>query len=1211
MGGAGVIGGAGAETRWRFWIDRGGTFTDIVAQHGDAPPQLMKLLSESPGQYADAAVEGIRRVLGLEAGEAVPAGQIEHVRMGTTVATNALLERAGAPVALVVSDGFADLLSIGRQARPRLFDLEIRKPEPLPVATEEIAGRVGLDGDVLEPLDLAGARAALERAWAAGARSCAIALLHAWKHPEMERAVEAVARAVGFGHVSVSHRVSGVIGYYPRAATTVVDAYLSPVLGRYVEQVTAALGDVPVSFMQSNGGLVEAAGFAGKDAILSGPAGGIVGMARTAEAEGFARVVGFDMGGTSTDVSVHDGALERVFETEVAGVPLSVPMLDIHTVAAGGGSVLSVTGGRLRVGPESAGADPGPGAYRRGGPPTVTDANILLGRIQPDAFPATFGPGGDEPLDTAAVRAAFEGLAADYAAQTGQAIGPEALAEAFVGLAVSNMARAIKQVTLDRGRDLEGFALQAFGGAGGQHACAVADALGIDRVLVHPFAGVLSALGIGLADVRDVCRVAVERPLDAAAAEEVVARLDALEAEQRDALAGDGEVEVRRTVSLRYGGTDTALEVAFGAMDAMVAAFEAAHRARFGFAMEGRSLVVAAVSSEAVRAGAGLAGLAVGPGAGAGAGPGDGPGDGVVAVWSGGRRRDAPLLARDALSVGQTIDGPALVCDAGATTVIDADWRAHVAASGTLVLERAAPRARPRLSAKGPADPLQLALFNNMFMAAAERMGGVLRETATSVNIKERLDFSCAVFDASGGLIANAPHVPVHLGAMGESVRAVLASRAGKLRPGDMVALNNPYNGGTHLPDVTLIAPVFDRNGTTLRGFVANRGHHSDIGGTLPGSTPPDAVTLEEEGVVLDDLLVCRGGTFDETGFRAALADAPYPARSPETNVSDLRAQIAANRSGIAEMEAMSTRYGWDVVEAYAGHVMDHAEARVRAVIAALPDGAVRYRLDNGAEIHVAIRVDRKARRATLDFTGTSAQHRGNFNAPPAVTRAAALYVFRCLVDDDLPLNEGCMRPLALVIPEGTLLSPRPGAAVVAGNTEISQGVCNALFLATGALAAGQGTMNNLLLGNDSTQYYETICGGAGAGPGFPGADAVHTHMTNTRITDPEILEARYPMRVRRFAVRAGSAGEGAMGGGAGIIREIEALAPMTLSMVSSSRLVAPPGLCGGGPGAPGRQWIRRADGHEAALGAVARAELSIGDRIVVETPGGGGYGSP
>ena len=1195
----------GRETdAWRFWIDRGGTFTDIVAQRDGDTPTMLKLLSDNPDAYADASIAGIRRLLGLGPESPIPAGVIAEVKMGTTVATNALLERKGDPVVLVVTRGFGDLLAIGRQARPRLFDLNIRKPAPLPMTVIEVDGRVTPQGQTLVETDFEAAEADLVRARQAGATACAIALLHAWKQPHEERAVADIARRVGFAHVSLSHEVSPTLGYYGRATTTVIDAYLSPVLRRYVAQVADGLGDTPLYFMQSGGGLVEAGGFGGKDSILSGPAGGIVGMARTAEADGYSKVVGFDMGGTSTDVSVYDGAFERVYETEVAGVPLSVPMLDIHTVAAGGGSILSINSGRLRVGPASAGSVPGPAAYRRGGPATVTDANVVLGRVTPDHFPAVFGPSGDQPLDVDAAERVFADLSAQYRDETGTGIDPRDLAEAFLAVAVSNMARAIKHLTTDRGRDLKDFALQSFGGAGGQHACSVADALGIDRVLVHPFAGVLSALGIGLADERDVWRASVEVPLSDRSVARAAGNL-AERAQARAEALGDGAT-VTHSASLRYVGTDTALAVRFGSLPEMVAAFEAAHTARFGFATPGREIILSSLTSEAVKQGAALGENLTGGDRNAGAPPLE-----TAEVWMAGRPVRAGFYQRRDLSPGWSANGPAIIVDPGATMVIDPGWRCVVAQSGALVVSRQAPASRPALSADAGPDPLHLELFNNRFMAIAERMGAVLRDTATSVNIKERLDFSCALFDANGGLIANAPHMPVHLGAMGESVRAVLASRRGTLNPGDMIALNNPFNGGTHLPDVTVVAPVFDTDERTIRFFVGNRGHHADIGGVTPGSTPPHATALEEEGVVIDDFLISDGGAFREAAFRALLSNALYPARNPDTNVSDIRAQIAANRAGIAEVAALLEADGWPLVSAYAGHVMDNAEESVRRVIDRLESGATQYPLDDGSVICVAVEVDRAARSAVIDFTGTSPQRPGNFNAPPAVSRAAVLYVFRCLVDDDLPLNEGCLRPLRLVVPEGSLLSPAEGAAVVAGNTEISQALCNALFLAMGAMAASQGTMNNLLLGNGRVQYYETLCGGSGAGPDFAGADAVHTHMTNTRITDPEVLEERYPMRVHKFAVRCGSGGHGSLRGGHGAVREIEALEPMTLSFVSSSRIVSPPGLSGGGAGAPGEQWIIRTDGRREALEGVASAELGPGDRIVIATPGGGGWGPP
>lgn len=1189
--------------QWRFWVDRGGTFTDIVGQRPDGGFEVAKLLSENPGAYEDAALEGIRRLLCLAAGAAIPEDQIEHVRIGTTVATNALLERKGARTLLVVNEGFADLLRIGRQARPRLFDLDIKKPEPLYEAVEEVAARVGLDGNELSPLDEAAARKMFQTARAAGLEACAIALINAWKLPGHELRLGELARQAGFEFVTLSHQADPLIGLVPRAATSVTDAYLTPVLRAYVDKVAGMLGAVDLHFMQSNGGLSEARSFRGKDAVLSGPAGGVVGAAKTAEALGFDKVIGFDMGGTSTDVCVYEGAYERTVEADVAGTPLRAAMMDIHTVAAGGGSILRFDQGRLVVGPESAGTDPGPACYRRGGPLTVTDANVLLGRIQPEDFPHVFGPGHDAPLDRDVVVETFEALAREVEVETGMARTPEDLASGFLQIAVANMARAIRKITLERGRDTAGFALQSFGGAGGQHACAVADELGVDTIIIHPFAGVLSALGIGLADEIDIRRASLELALDEAAVEEGRGRLEGLKAAQAEKL-GEAGVRFEQMAALRYTGTDTRIDVAFGAAGEMRAAFEAAHQKQFGFVTPGRGLVMESVGSEARRAGANASFRNVAAGDGAPPEPVRG-----ARLWSGGGVVDAPVLVRSKLQSGDEIAGPALIAEETATTVIDAGWSAKVADRGELVLTRTVPQARAEVSAKGPPDPVLLELFNNMFMAVAERMGAVLRETATSVNIKERLDFSCAVFDAEGRLLANAPHMPVHLGAMGESVRTVLKTRGPSLTPGDMIALNNPFNGGTHLPDITVVSPVFDTDGKTIRFFVGNRGHHADIGGLTPGSTPPDATRLEQEGVVIDDFLVRQGGEFREDAFRELLTSATYPARNPEANISDMRAQIAANEAGARDMLAMIERYGWEGVSAYAGHVMDNAEESVRRVIDRLADGEMQVEMDDGLPLCVSVKVDREKRSATIDFTGTGPQRPGNFNAPPVVTRSAALYAFRCLVEDDLPLNEGCLRPLELIIPEGSFLSPSHGAAVVAGNTEVSQAVCNVLFGALGTCAAAQGTMNNLLFGNERFQYYETICGGAGAGPGFDGADAVHTHMTNTRITDPEIFELRYPMRIERFAIRRGSGGEGAHAGGDGAVRTIRVLSDCEATLVASSRRIAPFGIEGGGAGQTGMQVVKRADGDAERVEGVARVTLKAGDAITIETPGGGGWG--
>ena len=1178
---------------WSFWIDRGGTFTDIVARAPDGLLQTAKLLSENPERYADAAVAGIRTILKLADDAPLPAEAIAAVKMGTTVATNALLERKGARTLLVVDRGFADLLAIGDQTRPRLFDLAIRRPAPLYDDVIEIGGRIDRDGVEVLPLNDAGTLALLTARRVEGYDAVAIALTHGWAHAATEARVAALARQAGFAQVSASHAVSPLIGLVARGRTTVVDAYLSPVLRRYVDRVAGALGPVPLHFMQSSGGLIDARAFQGKDAILSGPAGGVVAAARTAEAAGFDRVIGFDMGGTSTDVALYAGRFERVLDAEIASVAMRVPMMAIETVAAGGGSILHYDGSRFRVGPDSAGADPGPACYRRGGPLTVTDANVLIGKIQPAYFPAVFGPNGDQPLDLAATRGGFF----DLAVRTGMD-DPRRVAEGFLDVAVAQMAAAIKRVALEQGEDVATFALQCFGGAGGQHACRVAEVLGMRTVLIHPFAGVLSAYGMGLADKVAIRQRSVEQPLGAA--------LDALVATLGDDAMREVGADARRvvTVNLRYAGTDTALPVDWADEDAMRAAFEQAHRARFGFVSPERAIVTESVVVEAIVAGEPVEPVPLPPRDGGLPAPLD-----HVTVWTGGADHRTPVHDRAGLRPGDRIAGPALIREAIATTMVEPGWTVEVGAGGELILRHDGAAARGALD-PAVVHPVQLELFNTRFMGIAERMGVVLRNTASSVNMKERLDFSCALFDAQGRLVANAPHVPVHLGAMGESVRTILASRGATLKPGDVVALNNPFNGGTHPPDVTVIAPVFDDAGRDIRFFVANRGHHADIGGLTPGSTPPASRTLEEEGVVIDDFLLVDGGELREDAFRALLSDARYPARSPDTNVADIKAQLAANATGIAELSALVAASGWHVVEAYMGHVMAHAEESIRRVVTRLADGAFDYAMDDGTPLKVRVTIDHAARTATIDFTGTGPASSGNVNAPPAVTRAVVLYAFRCLVGEDLPLNEGCLAPLTIVIPDDTFLSPPPGRAVVAGNTEVSQAVCNALLGALGACAAAQGTMNNFLFGNDRYQYYETICGGTGAGPDFAGTSAVHSHMTNTRITDPEILEHRYPVRLDRFAIRRGSGGKGARPGGDGVVRAITALEPMTATIVASRRTVAPFGLTGGGDGAVGTQRVERRDGSTRPLGGVDQVDLLPGDRFVIETPGGGGYGA-
>ncbi|MFI2241961.1 hydantoinase B/oxoprolinase family protein [Streptomyces chrestomyceticus] len=1204
--------------RWEFWIDRGGTFTDVVGRRPDGRLVTGKLLSHRPGSTEDAAVAGIRAMLGLAPGAPVPAERIAVVKMGTTVATNALLERTGEPTVLVTTEGFRDALRIAYQNRPRIFDRRIVLPEALYERVIEVPERVDARGTVVRPPETDAVRAELARAYEDGLRSAAVVLLHGYRYADHEKAVAALAKEAGFPQVSCSHEVSPLMKLVPRGDTTVVDAYLSPILGRYVAEVARQLPGVRLMFMQSNGGLREAAHFRGKDAVLSGPAGGVVGMARSsAEAgDGYDRVIGFDMGGTSTDVSHYAGSFERIFGNEVAGVRMRAPMMNIHTVAAGGGSVLHFDGRRYRVGPDSAGAVPGPACYRRGGPLTVTDANVMLGRVQPAHFPAVFGPDGDQPLDDATVRERFVLLAEETAEATGDRRGPEEVAAGFLDIAVLNMANAVKKISVQRGYDVTRYALTSFGGAGGQHACAVADALGIGTVVVPPLAGVLSAYGIGVADATAMREQAVEVEIDpesdATDLEGVHGVCDRLAARTRRELLDDGvpeeSVTTRARVMLRYAGTDSAIGVALDTPREMAAAFVRAHRARYGFTMD-KPLIAEAVSVEAVGAAGGSAGHEVPTGERAGKlRP-----VATVRMFAQGRWQDTDLFARADLRPGDTLTGPAIVAEDDATTVLDPGWQARAGERGHLLLTRARPRAG------GPAvgtdaDPVMLEVFNSLFMAIAEQMGVRLENTAHSVNIKERLDFSCALFDHEGNLIANAPHIPVHLGSMGESIKEVLRRRRGvdgELRPGDVYAVNDPYHGGTHLPDVTVVTPVFDDAGEELLFLVASRGHHAEIGGITPGSMPAFSRTIQEEGVLFDNWLLVRDGRLREDETRDLLAAGPYPSRAPDANIADLRAQIAANEKGIRELRKMIEQFGLDVVRAYMGHVQDNAEESVRRIIAGLADGSYRYETDGGAVIQVALTVDRAARSAVLDFAGTSEQLPGNANAPSSVVMAAVLYVFRTLVAEDIPLNSGCLKPVEVRIPPGSMLAPEFPAATVAGNVETSQAVTGALYAALGVQAEGSGTMNNLTFGNDRVQYYETVASGSGAGDGFDGADAVQTHMTNSRLTDPEVLEWRYPVRVESFSVREGSGGDGRWRGGRGAERRLRFLEPVTVALLTGHRRVPPYGMAGGGPGATGANLVRRADGTEEALEGCDVAEIGAGDVLVIRTPGGGGYGEP
>ncbi len=1207
---------------WRLSIDRGGTFTDVVASDPTGRIHALKVLSRDPVHAGDPAVRGLGELLHRHAPDGV---RIESVRLGTTVATNALLERKGEPTLLVVTRGFRDALRIGHQHRPDIFAREIRLPPVLYADTVEANERVAADGAVLEPLDEAALALDLARARDAGLRAVAIAFLHAVHNPAHEQRAAALARAAGFEEIVVSHAVAPLVGLIARGDSAVADAYLSPVLLRYLSAFRLELGErhgqPPLLLMQSSGGLVDPEGFRGLHSVLSGPAGGVVGLAVAGAASGCAHVIGLDMGGTSTDVSLYAGALPRRFVTEIDGVRLQAPMLDIHTIAAGGGSIVRHADGRLQVGPDSAGADPGPACYRRGGPATVTDCNVVLGRIRADRFPQVFGPAGDAPLDPSASRARLASIAEAVADAGGPRYTVESLAAAFVEVAVSKMANAIRELALRHGEDAGRFTLVPFGGAAGQHACAVADALGIDALLLHPLAGVLSAWGIGLARRRCLRRRSVECDLDAAGTNAATVALDELERAARAELLRQGiadqDVELQRSAELRIAGSDTALELPWQPVAGLRSAFLAAHRRLYGFSDDAAGVVIATVSVEAAERST--------------TGDGDAaraafeatdpplpnrPDDATRTVhaattdtWIDGSWREVAMLRREELAAGRTVTGPALLSEPGSTAWIAAGWEGSVGHDGSLVLRRTETTVATAPRAAGAPDPLRLEVFSGLFMHVAEQMGVVLCQTASSVNIKERLDYSCALFDADANLVANAPHMPVHLGSMGASVAAVLEAHGADLRPGDAYLLNSPYHGGTHLPDMTVVTPVFDTAGARVHFFTASRAHHADVGGITPGSMPPGSRDIGEEGVLIEPVRIVRDGIFAADTVRGLLASAAWPARNPVQNLADLRAQLASNARGIRELERAAAMHGWPLLLAYMGHVQDNAEACMRRAIRGLRDGRFRYEMDSGQQVAVSIRVDRDAGAATVDFTGTSAQQANNFNAPRAVTVAAVLYVFRTLVDEPIPLNAGCLRPLSIVVPPGSMLDPRSPGAVVAGNVETSQCVVDALYGALGLQAAAQGTMNNFTFGNERYQYYETIAGGSGAGPGYPGASGVQTHMTNSRLTDPEVLERRFPVLLREFSLRAGSGGAGACRGGDGLVREVEFRESMTAAILSNHRRVPPFGLAGGMPGATGINRLLRRDGSSETVQATAEFAVDAGDRFRIETPGGGGYG--
>lgn len=1199
---------------WSFWVDRGGTFTDIVARRPQGDLVSHKLLSDNPEHYKDAVIEGIRQLMDVPRNEQIPVEQIEEIKMGTTVATNALLEHRGEPTLLVTTHGFADVLRIGYQSRPDLFAIDIQIPEMIYHKTVELNERVSAKGEVLMVLDPDRTHKLLKQAYDEGLRSCAVVLMHSYRNPDHERRVGEIAREVGFEHITLSAEASPLIKIVSRGDTAVADAYLSPILRRYVDQVAGELGGFVnepgrLMFMQSNGGLTDAQMFNGKDAILSGPAGGVVGMAKTAEEAGFKKLIGFDMGGTSTDVCHYHGEYERTFETEVAGFRLQTPMMSIHTVAAGGGSLLNFDGSRFRVGPESAGAYPGPACYRNGGPLTVTDCNVMLGKLQPEYFPKVFGPDANGPLDVRAVKHHFQLMAAEVEEQTGQTLSTTEIAEGFLAIAIDNMANAIKHISTQRGYDIQDYVLCCFGGAGGQHACLVAEALGMKKVFLHPYSGVLSALGMGLADTRDVSEVSIEQVLTT----ETMTHIDKERA--RLSLAGIEKLMKQRVkrdaiqtqcrVHVKYHGSDTSLLVPLDSMDEIISHFESKHRQRFGFISRSRKLIIEALQVETVGGGTQVK-------ASAQAEPISGSEPGVTYhnLTTKGKRHKAPFYQREKIPPGMQILGPAVIVEKTSTIVIEPGWGATLTNENDIVLEQVAESRMPIQVTSTP-DPITLEIFNNLYMHIAEQMGLVLQNTAASVNIKERLDFSCAIFNADGELVANAPHMPVHLGSMSHSIKTVIDKNRGQMSKGDAFMLNDPYNGGTHLPDITVIKPVFNPKGTEIAFYVASRGHHADVGGITPGSMPSDSVHIKEEGVLFNNVKIVDKGEFQEETLRRLLSSARFPARNIDYNIADLRAQLAACEAGMQALLRVVEQYGLGVVTAYTHHVQNNAEESVRKVIEVLSDGAFTYQMDDGCQVEVNIRVDKSARSAVIDFTGTSAQHPSNFNAPLAVTHAAVLYVFRCLVNDAIPLNSGCLRPLDIRVPLGTMLNPRYPAAVVAGNVEVSQLAVDTLFGALGIAAASQGTMNNVTWGNETFQYYETLCGGSGATDNADGISAVHTHMTNSRLTDPEVLEWRFPVRLEEFRIRKGSGGRGKHKGGDGVVRKTRFLTEMEVSVLTNRRKVPPYGLAGGENGQVGRNSVLRYSGKEEPLASKAHTSLLAGDVLIIETPGGGGFGRP
>lgn len=1201
---------------YQFWIDRGGTFTDIVACKPDGSLITHKLLSENPDCYPDAVIQGIREILNLSPHQLIPSELISEVKMGTTVATNALLERKGDRTLLIITKGFKDALRIGYQNRPDIFARQIILPEMLYEQVIEVEERYTAQGEELTPVNLAILKPQLQQVYQTGIRSCAIVLMHGYRYPQHEQKIAALAQEIGFTQISVSHQISPLMKLVSRGDTTVVDAYLSPILKRYINQVASQLNSNPnlskdaikLMFMQSNGGLTNAQKFQGKDSILSGPAGGIVGAVQTSLKAGFHSIITFDMGGTSTDVAHFNGEYERQFETEIAGVRMRTPIMAIHTVAAGGGSILTFDGSRYRVGPESAGANPGPACYRNGGQLTVTDANVMLGKIQPQFFPKVFGKNGDLPLDSEIVHQKFRELAIQIQTQTGDNRTPEEVATGFITIAVENMANAIKKISLQRGYDVSNYTLCCFGGAGGQHACLIADTLGIKQIFIHPYAGVLSAYGMGLADVRILREQAIENRLTVELIPEIEQIFSQLETEAKAELENpEFQTEVIFKLYLKYEGNDSTLAVNFVSdLSALIQQFEQEHQTRYGFIKSEKALIIESITAEIIQQM-------------------DTPEERIltrtrtepptaiatVNIYTHNEWKNTPVFQRNDLQPGDIINGPAIIIESIGTNIIEPGWQAELTERNDLILKSNDSVNFPLIKEEKAikADPVKLEIFKNLFQFIAEQMGITLQNTAASVNIKERLDFSCAIFDQYGQLVANAPHIPVHLGSMSESVESLITAKGETLKPGDVYMLNNPYNGGTHLPDVTVITPVFNESGEQILFYVASRGHQADIGGITPGSMPPNSKNIQEEGILIDNFQLVKQGNFLEAELLNLLTSSHYSARNPATNIADLQAQIAANEKGVQELQKMVTQYGLNTVQTYMQYVQDNAEESVRRAIDVLKDGEFTYPMDNSGVIKVSIKIDKNNRNATIDFTGTSEQLPSNFNAPKAVCKAAVLYVFRTLVNDSIPLNAGCLKPLNIIIPEGCFLNPRYPAAVVAGNVETSQAIVDALYGALNVMSASQGTMNNFTFGNQNYQYYETICGGSGAGINYHGTDAVHTHMTNSRLTDPEVLEWRYPVLLQEFRIRENSGGLGQFKGGNGMIRKVQFLEPMTAGILSEHRIIPPFGLNGGQPGLVGKNYVIRNDKTVEELDSTATVEMNINDIFVIETPGGGGYG--